>query len=140
MNLKNEPFKINALSVDSDVRTAHRDDTTDADIGKYLADMLEHRKRGVTVDGCLVVTHPRSKKIEVINFGLVNKNSFANTDTFKLRNDHDMYGLRAHMRTDFGIRTYCDGEYDGDPSTYRVTRGFQVFAEELAQIVVSADK
>ena len=140
MNKRNEPVKVLAESIDHTVQTTMQDGVTDAAIAKHLADLLEHRKRGVTVDGCLVITHPRSNKIEVVNFGLVNKNSFANTDTFKLKTEDEMYKLRAHMRTDFGIRTYCDGEFGGDPNIHTVTNGFDVFAKEIAKIVVSTDK
>ena len=85
MNKRNEPVKVLAESIDHTVQTTMQDGVTDATIAKHLADLLEYRKRGVTVDGCLVITHPRSNKIEVVNFGLVNKNSFANTDTVKLK-------------------------------------------------------
>ena len=140
MSQKNEPIKLTAVSIDHTVKTALQVDVTDETIGKYLADLLEHRKRGVTVDGCLMITHPRSNKIEVVNFELVSKTSFANTDTIKLQSEEDMYKLRAHMRTDFGIRTYSDAQYDGDPAQHTVTRGFGVFAEEIAQIVVKGEK
>lgn len=140
MTKKNETIKLQANSVDHKVHTAHHPDVTDVDVGQRIASLLEDRKRGVTIDGSLVITHPRSNKIEVVNFGLVDKSSFSTIDTFSLKTTEDMYKLRAQLRTDFGLRTYCDGEYGGDPNQYTLTRGFDVFATEIAKIIVSSDK
>ena len=126
-------------SVDESVVTAHSMGGDNGAVTKHIVDLLERRKRGETIDGTLVITKPNTRTVEVVNFGLSKVNSYATTAKVKTHDKEDVYKIRAELRDGFGIRTYCDGEFGGDPAIHRVTRGYNVFAEEIIKLVVNKE-
>lgn len=138
MNQTTPSLAVN--SVDETVVTAHSLGGDNAGVTKHIVDLMGRRKRGETIDGVFVITKPNTKTVEVVNFGLAKTNSYANTTKVKTFDKDDAYKLRAELRHGSGIRTYNEGEFGGDSGIYHLTRGYEVFAKEIINLVVSPEK